>query len=103
MGRTTYVYRNGEMIDKRFAPPPVYARSSLKAPYIRTDGMDATWNPATGETYDSKSAYERAVKDAGCVIVGNDPAAGRANPPSFEPEGVEQSLSTAIDIARQAT
>ncbi|MDB5441093.1 MAG: hypothetical protein JWM33_3520 [Caulobacteraceae bacterium] len=43
-------------------------------PAIRTDGMAETWNPADGRTYDSRSAYERAVKAAGCEIVGNDRA-----------------------------
>lgn len=34
--------------------------------------MDPIVNHANGLMYDSRSAYERAVKDAGCVIVGND-------------------------------
>lgn len=48
------------------------ARSALPMPAIRADGMDPIVNHANGLMYDSRSAYERAVKDAGCVIVGND-------------------------------
>lgn len=97
MTRATYVFRDGQLIDKRLAPPPAYQRSSLKAPYIRTDGMSATWNPVNGKHYDSKSAYERAVRNAGCVIVGDDSSLTRAEAPQFAAEGVEQSISTAID------
>jgi len=42
--------------------------------------MAPTVNPANGQMYDSRSAYERAVKDAGCSIVGNDWSA--PEPPS---------------------
>lgn len=41
-------------------------------PAIRADGMEPIVNHANGLMYDSRSAYERAVKDAGCVILGND-------------------------------
>ncbi len=47
-------------------------RGSVPVPYIRSDGIDPILNHANGLMYDSRSAYERAVKDAGCVIVGND-------------------------------
>ena len=52
-------------------------RSALGVPYIRGDGMGETWNPVDGKHYDSRSAYERAVKDAGCQIVGTDSALER--------------------------
>lgn len=48
------------------------ARSDLPMPAIRADGMSAIMNHADGRLYDSKSAYYRAVKDAGCEIIGND-------------------------------
>lgn len=49
-----------------------YIRNLASIPAVRQDGMNPTINPVNGKTYDSRSAYERAVKDAGCVIVGND-------------------------------
>ncbi len=71
-------------------------RGSVASPYIRTDGMDPLLNHANGQMYDSRSAYERAVKDAGCVIVGND------IPDTKEPETLSQNdlkrdIKTAIE------
>lgn len=37
--------------------------------YIISDNLNDVMNPANGKIYDSKSAYYRAVKDAGCNIV----------------------------------
>jgi hypothetical protein len=48
------------------------ARSSLPCPSIISDALDYVQNPVDGKRYDSKSAYYRAVKDAGCEIVGNE-------------------------------
>ena len=48
------------------------ARSDLCMPAIRSDGMGPILNHADGRLYDSKSAYYRAVKDAGCEIIGNE-------------------------------
>lgn len=69
-------------------------RSDLPTPYIRSDGMDATVCHADGETYDSKSAYYKAVKDAGCEIVGNERLPGRK---PVEPTGIKQDIKRAID------
>jgi len=57
---------------KRYSRAPARARSDLPCPMIRTDTMDATWNPANGQFYESRSAYEKAVRQAGCEIVGNE-------------------------------
>lgn len=93
-----YVWRDGELIPKHLAPRVPVARSSLPAPYIRSDGMDATLNHANGLLYDSKSAYERAVKDAGCEIVGNDSAfQGNRMHETTTPGGLENDIKDAID------
>lgn len=42
------------------------------APGVIADTMSATMNPVDGKTYDSKSAYYRTVKAAGCEIVGSE-------------------------------
>jgi len=72
------------------------ARSHLPSPMIRSDSLDNVWNPVDGKRYDSKSQYERAVKDAGCEIVGND--AGHWNGPAKQrkPEGIKQDLKQAL-------
>lgn len=70
------------------------ARSDLPMPAIRSDGMDALLNHADGQIYDSRSAYERAVKDAGCEIIGNDFIEPKA------PEmvgGLEQDIKDSIE------
>lgn len=94
-----YVWREGELYEAHKAPQkPRGPRSGLPAPFIRTDGMADTRNPANGLLYDSKSAYERAVRDAGCTIVGND--SSFTDPTPREPEtvgGVEQDIKDAID------
>lgn len=56
---------------KCFVGVPV-ARSDLPGPMIISDCMDATMNMADGRRYDSKRAYQKAVRAAGCEIVGNE-------------------------------
>ena len=47
-------------------------RSARAGYYIKDDTMDPLVNPADGRTYDSKSAFERATKEQGCEIIGNE-------------------------------
>lgn len=93
-----YVIRDGELIERHKAPRLPVARSSLPAPYIRTDGMDAVRNPADGLLYDSRSAYERAVRDAGCEIVGDDKAYSEPKPRDYvEAPGLERDIKEACE------
>jgi hypothetical protein len=39
---------------------------------VITDTMDLMHNPADGRMYDSKRRFERAVREAGCEIIGNE-------------------------------
>lgn len=50
--------------------------------YVISDdmGINGVLNPVDGKKYDSKSSYEKAVKAAGCVIMGNDAPKERATP-----------------------
>ena len=50
--------------------------------YARSDdlGINGVLNPADGKRYDSRAAYEKAVKASGCVIMGNDAPTERAAP-----------------------
>ena len=54
--------------------PPAPQRSDLAAPMVISGALDYVQNPANGKVYTCKRAYERAVRAAGCVIVGNDQA-----------------------------
>lgn len=80
MARVTYVLRNGELVEKHLAAP---LHASADAPQVIRDGMDPTFNHATGRFYDSKRAYERDTRRAGCVIVGDQrpPERRPAEPP----------------------
>lgn len=57
-------------------------RSHLAAPFIISDdlGSNGLLNHADGRVYTSKSEYVRAVKAAGCEIVGNE----KLPPPKYE-------------------
>lgn len=65
------------------------------APNIRPDGMDPIRNHADGQVHDSKSAYYKAVRRAGCEIVGDDPM-GRTPAPEFKPQGVRDDIRRAL-------
>jgi len=71
------------------------ARSGLSAPSVIRDALDGVQNPCDGKVYDSKSAYYRAVKDAGCVIVGNE-AEKLMAPSSARPDVTREEIAQAI-------
>lgn len=64
--------------------------------YVRTDGMDPIQSMVSGKFHDSKSAYYREVRAAGCEIVGED-RAGFGKRPEYKPQGVAQSIKRAIE------
>lgn len=69
------------------------ARSDLPMPAIRADGMDPVRNHADGRMYDSRSGFEKAVKAAGCEILGNDkPDIKRDFKPSVTGHDVKQAI-----------
>ena len=69
MARATYVIRDGELVEKYLARP---LHAAADAPNVISDTMDLTFNHATRQHYDSKRAFERDTRRAGCVIVGNE-------------------------------
>jgi hypothetical protein len=93
MPRTTYVLRNGQLIDKRDAPPP---HGPAPAPMVRTDGMAPLRSMADGRIYDSRSAYYASVRAAGCEIVGDERAPFERRP-VFEPGHAGADIKTAIE------
>lgn len=74
---TTYVIRNGVIIDKRFAPPRVVADL---AHYVISDVMSPVKHMATGKIHDSKAAFRADTRASGCEEVGTDPAGRREKP-----------------------
>lgn len=78
-----FLRHNGEWVPRsEFRAPPQHG------PYVITDTMPATMNHADGRRYDSKRAFERAVRAAGCEVVGNEalPAPQRAELPPVGPD-----------------
>jgi len=47
---------------------------------VISDTIADTWHPATGKRYDSKSAFRKATRAAGCVEVGTEKQTDRRNP-----------------------
>lgn len=74
----------------------IAARSDLAAPMLIRDALNDVQNPCDGKTYDSKSAYYRAVKDAGCVIVGNEAEKLAAAPCPARPEVTQAEVAAAM-------
>lgn len=67
---TTYVIRNGELVEKSQAEP-------LETIHYISDHMDALRHMADGRIYDSKHAFRRATKDNHCQEVGDQRDFGR--------------------------
>ena len=67
---TTYVLRNGKMVDRDYAPPLVERFGT--GPNIISDCMSDTRHMADGKYYSSKAKFREITKAHDCVEVGND-------------------------------
>jgi hypothetical protein len=72
-------------------------RSGFSAPMIISDGMESTLNHADGKRYTSKSEYYRAVKQAGCEVVGNEPSFKRPKAKEYDAGDVKGDIKRAFD------
>lgn len=79
-------------------------RSDHPAPYIVSDylpgGVNGMWSPLGGQV-DSKAAYYKSVRRAGCEIVANDPRAKRGPDPdrfAAKKDEVERDMIDARDM-----
>lgn len=52
--------------------PRVRRYAAGNGPTVISDSLPDLMNHADGQRYDSKRAFERAVRNAGCEIVGNE-------------------------------
>lgn len=73
--------------DKPFIPPRVHVVSDDL-------GKNGVHNPVNGKKYDSKSAYYRAVADAGCHI--NDAASTDVREQKPDTIGLKTDIATAM-------
>lgn len=91
MARETWVIRNGELVDKRFAAP---LESSNPTAYVISDTMKtAAPHPCTGKMMDSKAAFRRVTREHGCVEIGTETKG--------HPRQGESPNAIAHEIARQ--
>lgn len=70
---TTFVYRNGKLVEKSKAEP-------LDRVHVISDTMNPTRNHADGRVYDSKAKFRQATKASGCIEIGNERPAGPRQP-----------------------
>lgn len=88
---TTYVLRDGKLIEKSKAPP----RNS--GPHVISDYLPGLRHPITGQQMDSKSSFRAITKMHGCVEVGNETQRDTRRIEGFD------SQSRKADIARAIT
>lgn len=93
--RQTFVMRDGQFIAKHLARPRESKRSHLPSPMLIRDTMDPTMNHVDGRLYDSKSAFTKTVRNAGCEIIGNERVESAA--PNFDPAPAEADVKLAMD------
>lgn len=91
MSRTTYVLRDGVLVEKHHAPP-----LSGFAPNVISDAMAPIRSHADGRIYDSKSAYRQGLRATGCVEVGNDKAPFDSRP-DFNPGRAAHDIKRALE------
>lgn len=65
---TTWVYRNGELVEKHLAEP----KGTTFIRGVISDTIPDMVHPANGKKYDSKSAFRKVTKAHGYVEVGNE-------------------------------
>lgn len=73
-----------------------------QAAYVQSDcigeGVQGVFNPVNGKKYDSKSSYYKAVKDAGCVVLGNDaPKEAKGPRAKINDRELKHDIKTAIE------
>ncbi len=69
---TTFVYRNGKLVDKNKAGPKNEKLGT--ASYVIRDEMEATRHMADGNYYTSKTKFRKATRAANCIEVGSETA-----------------------------
>jgi len=94
---TTYVYRNGELVEKHLAEPKQGCGL-----YVISDEMAETRHMADGKYYTSKKKFRDATKAAGCCEVGNETATllRPRQPVKLDPRARREAIHQAIHELR---
>lgn len=98
----TWVYRPNHpeanefgMVHKSLVIGDPSKRSSLSAPMVQSDSMDALMHHGTGKIMDSKSAFRKKTKELGLVEFGNEPPKP-AKPKRLSKEDRKKDIARAI-------
>lgn len=79
MTRGTFVYRDGELVEKSRAEPLTWGflqrSDSVPCPMLNSDTADGFRSMADGKMYDSKSAYRASLRAHGMQEIGNEVSA----------------------------
>jgi hypothetical protein len=73
---TTYVLRNGQLIEKHLAEP---LHSQSNAPHVISDTMEPLKHMGTGRMIDSKAKFRADTRASGCIEIGNEPVRPRSS------------------------
>lgn len=87
---TTYVLRDGKLIEKSKAPP------RTGGAFVISDTMQAMRHPVTGKLMDSKSQFRAITRAAGCVEVGNETMRDRRRLEGFDSNTRKADIARAI-------
>lgn len=99
MARSTFVIRNGRMVDKRHAAP--LNISTDPRVYVIGDVMAPAKHPGSGKVYDSKARFRADTRAMGFVEAGTDPAIRRdPGPRGRMTAGWGDQASAAADVKR---
>ncbi len=98
MMRGSWVYRNGELVEKGgpLDVRPMLQRSSLPCPMVMSDAMPACEH-VDGKFYSSKSAYRAVTKANGLTEVGNEKL--NRPRPKMSKEARAKGISDAVERA----
>lgn len=92
--------RTEKLVPKHLYHRSPVPRSELPCPMVISDHLDSVWNPINGQRYDSKRAYEKAVRQGGGEIIGNEsPRVGA--PPSMP--GAAADVAEAVNMIESRT
>lgn len=92
MSRGVFVLRDGKLVPKHLARP---LHQKTESHYVISDGMEPAKNHADGRVYDSKRAFSKATRRAGCVEVGNEVM--KKADTDYSPPGLPQDIMRAME------
>lgn len=104
MSRERWIHYQGRLMTPEEYDAAKYEEikhsTSGRGPMIISDNIPDLMNHADGKRYSSKRGLEKAVRAAGCEIVGNDPSFKRPKKVEYQPTGLRSDIKRSFDQAR---